>query len=97
MSSNPRRTNGHRRDQVRRRVLAEEDTCWLCHLPVDKSIKTPHPLSPEVDEVVPVSLGGDPYDRENCRLSHRRCNRARSNGPAAMQQRPAPLTTTRAW
>lgn len=95
--SNPRRTNGYRRDQVRRQVLAEEDTCWLCHLPVDKSIKTPDPLSPEVDEVVPVSLGGSPYDRANCRLSHRRCNRARSNEPATTQQRPAPLTTSRAW
>ena len=58
MPSNPRRTNGHRRDQVRRRVLAEEELCWLCGKLVDKSLKTPHPGSPEVDEIVPVSLGG---------------------------------------
>lgn len=71
-ASNPRRANGHRRDQVRRRVLAEEDHCWLCGGPVDKSLKTPDPWSPEVDEVIPVSLGGDPFARDNCRLSHRR-------------------------
>ena len=69
--SNPRRTNGYRRDQVRRRVLAEEDTCWLCGQPVDKTLKTPDPGSPEVDEIIPVSLGGDPFARDNCRLSHR--------------------------
>lgn len=68
--SNPRRANGHRRDQVRRRVLAEESDCWLCGQPVDKTLKTPHPGSPEVDEVIPVSKGGDPFDRRNCRLSH---------------------------
>lgn len=69
--SNPRRVNGYRRDQVRRRVLAEETDCWLCLQPVDKSLKTPHPQSPEVDEVIPVSKGGDPFARANCRLAHR--------------------------
>jgi 5-methylcytosine-specific restriction endonuclease McrA len=94
--SNPRRTNGYRRNQVRARVLAEEDICWLCKAPVDKSLKTPHPMSPEVDEVIPVSLGGDPYDRENCRLTHRDCNRRRGNGTAS-QPIVTALETTRAW
>ena len=93
--SNPRRTNGHRRNQVRARVLAEEETCWLCGGLVDKTIATPHPMSPEVDEVIPVSRGGSPYDRTNCRLSHRSCNRARSNGDP--KPRVAPLTTERTW
>ena len=87
MAGNPRRANGHRRDQVRRRVLREETDCWLCGLPVDKTLKTPDPGSPEVDEVIPVSLGGSPVDRANCRLSHRLCNVRRGNGtrqPAAL-------------
>ena len=71
MASNPRRANGHRRNQVRAQVLREEDDCWLCGEPVDKTLKTPHPGSPEVDEIVPVSLGGDPFARANCRLAHR--------------------------
>ena len=71
MRTNPRRANGHRRDQVRRRVLAEENICGICGQPVDKTLKTPHPGSPEVDEIVPVSLGGDPFARANCRLAHR--------------------------
>lgn len=39
---------------------------------------TPHDLSAEVDEIVPVSQGGSPYIRANCRLSHRICNRNRN-------------------
>ena len=73
--SNPRRANGHRRDQLRAKVLAEENVCWLCGREVDKTIRTPDPMSPEVHELVPVSKGGDPLDRKNCRLTHRRCNR----------------------
>jgi 5-methylcytosine-specific restriction endonuclease McrA len=95
--SNPRRANGHRRDQLRRRVLAEEDDCWLCGLPVDKALPPYLSGSPEVDEVIPVSLGGSPFDRSNCRLSHRLCNIRRGNGTKTARRRPEPLTTTRRW
>lgn len=95
---NPRRTNGTRRDRVRARVLREESDCWLCGEPVDKTIKTPHPDSPEVDEVTPVSKGGSPYDRRNCRLAHRRCNRARGagDGPTSADG-PRTYVTHRRW
>jgi hypothetical protein len=112
--SNPRRANGHRRDQVRRRVLAEEDDCWLCGQPVDKTLRFeegkhtkrcaapdcggcfPHPMSPTVDEVVPVSLGGSPFDRSNCRLAHRLHNIQRGNGT---RETPTiePIETSRNW
>ena len=39
----------------------------------------PHPLRPEVDEDLPRSRGGSPYDRANTRLMHRRCNAWKSN------------------
>jgi 5-methylcytosine-specific restriction endonuclease McrA len=92
--SNPRRANGHRRTQLRAQVLREEDTCWLCGQLVDKTLMTPDPGSPEVDEVIPVSLGGDPLDRTNCRLAHRLCNIRRGNGTKA---RPETLKRIRAW
>lgn len=76
---NPRRTNGARRNRIRARVLAAYDVCYLCGKPVDKTLRTPHPLSAEVDEIIPVSRGGSPYDFSNCRLTHRACNRAKSN------------------
>ena len=43
------------------------------------TLSTPSPVSAEVDEIVPVSLGGDPLDRANCQLVHRCCNQWRSN------------------
>lgn len=96
MSSNPRRANGHRRDKVRRRVLAEEDICWLCEQPVDKTLHYLEPMAPEVDEVVPVSLGGSPFDRANCRLAHRRCNQRRGNGTRQTKTIEA-IATSRTW
>ncbi len=78
---NPRRSNGSKRDKVRAKVLREESHCHLCGLPVEKRLRHGLPASPEVDELIPVTLGGDPYDRANCRLAHRYCNRYRWHGP----------------
>ena len=76
---NERVSNGWRRRQLRARVLAAYDVCAICAQPVDKTLKTPHPMSAEVDELIPVSRGGDPYSFANCRLTHRRCNRMKSD------------------
>lgn len=35
---------------------------------------SPHPMSPVVDENIPRSRGGSPYERENTSLMHRSCN-----------------------
>jgi 5-methylcytosine-specific restriction endonuclease McrA len=95
--SNPRRANGHRRNQLRKRVLSEESTCWLCGLPVDKTLHYLDPQAPEVDEIIPVSLGGDPLVRANCRLAHRICNQRRGNGTKPAKPKIAPLSTSRKW
>ena len=71
--------NGTRRRKLRARLLASQDACAICLLPVDKSLRTPHPLSAEVDEIVPVSKGGDCLDFGNCQLAHRCCNQWRGN------------------
>ena len=76
---NERVSNGWRRRQLRARVLAAYDVCAICGKPVDKTLKTPHPMSAEVDELIPVSRGGDPYSFTNCRLTHRICNRMKSD------------------
>lgn len=39
--------------------------CWGCK---------PDPMRGEVDEDLPRSRGGSPYDRKNTRLMHRCCN-----------------------
>ena len=74
---NPRRANGAKRDKLRARVLREETYCHLCEQPVDRRLPPGLPGSPEVDELLPVTYGGNPLDRTNCRLAHRWCNRKR--------------------
>ena len=39
-------------------------------------------MSFEVDEIIPVSLGGDPLSRENTQPTHRICNERKGNGVA---------------
>ena len=42
---NERVGNGYRRRMLRQRVLAAYDVCAICGKPVDKTLKTPHPLA----------------------------------------------------
>lgn len=77
--ANPRRSNGARRDKLRRQVAAEGLPCHLCGLPIDYSLPAGDPMSYELDEIVPVSKGGDPFSRENVAPAHRICNQKRGN------------------
>lgn len=77
---NPRVSNGHRRRQLRARILREQHECWICDEEVDVTISTPAPLSPEVHEVIPIAHGGDPLDPTNCVLTHRVCNQCAGTG-----------------
>lgn len=95
--SNPRYTNGSRRRALRTRILAEETHCGLCGGEVDVTIKTPHPDSPEIDEIVPLSRGGDPLSRSNTQLTHRRCNRAKSNNSGLPTAGERHFATARSW
>jgi hypothetical protein len=69
---NSRYANGHRRRELRKRVLATENVCGICGQVVDKTLHYLDPMAPEVDEIIPVSRGGDPLARANTRLAHRR-------------------------
>jgi len=70
--------NGHRRRQVVARVKAEETHCALCDGYVDQTLHHLDPMAAVVDEDVPRSRGGSQYQRSNCHLMHRRCNRWKS-------------------
>jgi 5-methylcytosine-specific restriction endonuclease McrA len=79
--------------RVQAQVFAEETHCWWCHKLVDQTLPgRTHPYGRTVDHVVPLWLGGEPLDRSNCRLAHRRCNTARNNELRAAQQ-PRPSFT----
>ncbi|MCL2136823.1 MAG: HNH endonuclease [Coriobacteriia bacterium] len=96
-STNPRYRYPARRAQVRRRLLARETHCALCGKPIDKGLRTPHPMSAEVDEIVPVSKGGSPIDMENVQLTHRVCNQRAGDKSRPRKARSFPLPTSQDW
>ncbi|MHC3474685.1 HNH endonuclease [Streptomyces sp. 7R007] len=79
--------------RLQAQVYAEETECWICRAYVDQSLPgTTHPMARTVDHVQPLWLGGDPLDRANLRLAHRRCNTIRNNQLRA-RKRPRPSFT----
>lgn len=93
---NPRRTNGSRRTKLRNRVRAMGLPCHICGMPIDYSLPPGDPMSYELDEIVPVSKGGSPYDPDNVAPAHRVCNQRKGN---RTQEAPAPprLPLSRKW
>ena len=95
---NPRNSNGHRRRQLRKWLASLGNPCGICGKPIDYSLPPGHPMSFEVDEIVPVSLGGDPLDKGNVQASHRICNERKSNGaPGARKHGGHGLPMSRDW
>lgn len=85
---NPRYANGSARRKVRAWLKSQRRGCWICRAfgrPdfIDYSLPAGHPLSFEVDELIPVSKGGSPTDRANVDATHRACNEWRGNRSVA--------------
>ncbi|MBR3328444.1 MAG: HNH endonuclease [Atopobiaceae bacterium] len=53
--------------------------------------RKPHPMSFVVDEIVPVSKGGDPLDFANTRPAHWVCNARRGDGTRSNKNIGGPL------
>lgn len=85
--ANKRRANSSRRNSLRRYLEGRDLVCYLCGRPLDYSLPAGLPASPEIDEVLPVSKGGDPLDVSNCRMTHRYCNEFKGNRPAEEAKR----------
>ena len=84
MSSNVRYANYQGRVNLRRWLKSQARPCWICRAfgkpgTIDYSLPAGHPLSFEVDELVPVSKGGSPTSRSNVDAAHRCCNQWRGN------------------
>ncbi len=50
-------------------------------------------MSYELDEIVPVSRGGSPYDPDNVQPAHRICNQRKGDGT----RRGAPAASRLPW
>ena len=97
-SANPPWTEKRREDYQRRRAqkfgtqtepinngsVYERDgwVCGICGGSVNPESVYPDPLSPSLDHIEPLSLGGA-HTYANVRLTHLRCNVARGNRVAA--------------
>lgn len=74
--------NGTQRGQFesnKKKIYASQRICGICGNPVDFSLKFPHPLSPCIDHIIPVSKGGHPSEINNLQLAHMTCNRQKSD------------------
>src|SRR5258708_17941200 len=117
-----RAQDGRRRDRMRAAGPLEAFTVagigdrdgWACGICqdtarlVDPSPRAPRALSPSIDHIVAVSLGG-PHARANARITHLWCNVDRGNGttpsPQYMRARlsqvlegtPVPAELDRGW
>ena len=81
---NPRYSDGNARRKLRNRLKAEGRGCWICRAfgrpdHIDYDLPARHPRSFEVDELLPVSKGGSPFDYYNVDATHRSCNEWRGN------------------
>ncbi len=77
----PDRQGAHRQayDRNRKRILRTQRVCGICGKPVDLSLKSPNPMAPCVDHIIPVAKGGHPSDIANLQLAHWCCNRQKSD------------------
>ena len=67
-------------ENIDRVEVFEDDSyvCQLCGAPVLALAKFPHPLSPSIDHIVPLSKGGR-HVRANVQTAHFRCNSAKQD------------------
>lgn len=80
----PRRkrgSNGPSWANLRASVIGRDGgVCQICGIGIPASAKYPHPMSPAVDHIVPVSATGIADNRmENLRLTHSWCNSTRKD------------------
>lgn len=80
---------------ARNRVGDRDDwLCGFCRLPVDKTVRWPHPGSPSVDHILWRGGGaGGSDDLANLRIAHLACNM--KNAPPLRTSEPHPILARR--
>lgn len=73
---------GRRYEHIEPRAIFERDkwTCQLCGKKLRRDKKAPHPLSPTLDHIIPMSVEGGDHVRENVQAAHFSCNVRRGTG-----------------
>lgn len=73
---------GRRYQPIRPQDVFERDRwiCQLCRKPVQRDKKAPHPMSPTLDHIIPMSVEGGDHVPENVHTAHFICNSTRGTG-----------------
>jgi 5-methylcytosine-specific restriction endonuclease McrA len=82
------------RDRDRSAIRRTKPPCHICEGEIDYALKTPDPLSFEVDHIIALANGGADT-LENKAASHRRCNQAKAAKIAEYTIRT--FVTSRTW
>ncbi|MFI1913468.1 HNH endonuclease [Nocardia sp. NPDC020380] len=95
VSSKQRRDIDHSRLRRERRKLEKRlpAPCAWCGKTVEPGIDYRDPMAFELDHIIPVSLGGDPFDPNNHQIMHKSCNASKGNRTDKMP----PLRASREW
>jgi 5-methylcytosine-specific restriction endonuclease McrA len=86
MRADPR--DSYRWKTLRRRLVRSAEVCAICGRLLDRTAPARSRWSPSVDHIVPLHLGGAPFDPSNLRVTHFGCNSSRGVG-----RRPARAVT----
>lgn len=83
------------RDRDRAAIKRTKPPCGICEQEIDYDLKSPDPMSFEVDHIIALANGGTD-DLANKQASHRKCNRAKWDR-LAESGGPRVFVTTRSW
>ena len=109
MATNPRYANGNARRKLRERYLRERpNPCPLCGQEIDYDApyyihvngkRTVNPYAFVIDEIEPVSKGGNPYRRSSTQAVHAHCNWEKSDKSMAefMGDKKPSVKRSRDW
>lgn len=77
------------RARVRREAQADNAPCALCGQAINYEATQYDPAALQVDHIIPLARGGPAYEPTNLQVTHRYCNRLKSN----KQYQPPPVTS----
>ncbi|MGZ6772827.1 MAG: HNH endonuclease [Mycobacteriaceae bacterium] len=90
------------RDRDRAAIRRTKPPCGICEQPIDYTLRSPHPMSFEVDHIVPLHSARSPEERAaldtiaNKQSSHRACNRSKWKS-LPHELAPRQFITERTW
>ena len=83
------------RDRDRAAIKRTKPPCGICEGEIDYTLRSPDPMSFEVDHIIPLARGGLD-ELANKQASHRQCNRAKWH-TLAEDNAPRTFVTSRTW